>query len=44
MLLGYSETMVSVLISANYPDLVYLVAIILVLLLRPRGLMGKRAQ
>jgi len=44
MLLGYSETMVSVLISANYPDLVYLVAIILVLLLRLRGLMGKRAQ
>ena len=44
MLLGYSETIVSLLISANYPDLVYLVAIILVLVLRPRGLMGKRAQ
>lgn len=44
MLLGYSETMVSVLISANYPDMVYLVAIILVLVLRPRGLMGKRAH
>jgi branched-chain amino acid transport system permease protein len=44
MLLGYSETIVSVLISANYPDMVYLVAIILVLVLRPRGLMGKRAH
>jgi len=44
MLLGYSETMVSVLISANYPDMVYLVAIIIVLVLRPRGLMGKRAH
>ncbi len=44
MLLGLAETLVSVLISANYPDLVYLVAIILVLVLRPRGLMGKRAH
>lgn len=44
MLLGYSETTVSVLISANYPDMVYLVAIILVLVLRPRGLLGKRAH
>jgi len=44
MLLGYSETIVSVLISANYPDMVYLVAIILVLVLRPRGLLGKRAH
>ena len=44
MLLGYSETLVSVLISANYPDMVYLVAIILVLVLRPRGLLGKRAH
>lgn len=44
MLLGYSETTVSVLISANYPDMVYLVAIILVLALRPKGLLGKRAH
>jgi branched-chain amino acid transport system permease protein len=44
MLLGLAETLVSVLISANYPDMVYLVAIILVLVLRPRGLMGKRAH
>ena len=44
LLLGYAETSVSVLISANCPDLVYLFAIILVLLLRPRGLMGKRSH
>jgi branched-chain amino acid transport system permease protein len=44
LFLGYAETLVSVLISPNYPDLVYLVAIIVVLVLRPRGLMGKRAQ
>ncbi|MCJ7686589.1 MAG: branched-chain amino acid ABC transporter permease, partial [Desulfobacteraceae bacterium] len=44
LLLGYAETSVSVLISANYPDLVYLFAIILVLVLRPRGLMGKRSH
>lgn len=44
MMLGYSETLVSVLISANYPDMVYLVAIILILAFRPRGLMGKRTQ
>jgi branched-chain amino acid transport system permease protein len=43
MLLGYSETLVSILISANYPDMVYLIAIILVLVLRPTGLMSKRA-
>lgn len=43
MLLGYSETIVSVGISANYPDMVYLVAIIVILVVRPRGLMGKRA-
>lgn len=44
MLLGYAETLVSRLVSANYPDMVYLVAIILILVFRPRGLMGKRAQ
>ncbi len=44
MLLGYSETMVSRLISANYPDMVYLVAIVLILVFRPRGLMGRRTR
>ena len=44
LLLGYSETIVSILISANYPDMVYLFAIILVLVFRPRGLLGKRTH
>ena len=41
LLLGYAETLVSVLVSANYSDMVILVAIILVLLLRPTGLLSK---
>ena len=41
LLLGYSETLVSFLISANYADMVYLVAIILVLVLRPTGILSK---
>jgi branched-chain amino acid transport system permease protein len=45
LLLGYSETLVSIMLSANYSDMVYLVAIILVLALRPRGLLARgRAQ
>jgi branched-chain amino acid transport system permease protein len=45
LLLGYSETMVSILLSANYSDMVYLIAIILVLALRPTGLLARgRAQ
>lgn len=43
MLLGYSETVVSLLISPNYSDMVYLVAIILVMTIRPMGLFGKSA-
>ena len=41
LLLGYSETLVSFLISANYADMVYLIAIILVLVLRPTGILNK---
>jgi branched-chain amino acid transport system permease protein len=41
--LGYAETSVSMLLSANYADMVYLVAIILVLIFKPTGLSGKRA-
>ncbi len=44
MLLGYTETLVSVLISVKYPDIVYLVAIILTLVLRPTGFFGKKAH
>jgi branched-chain amino acid transport system permease protein len=43
MLLGYVETFVGVVFSANYPDMVYLVAMIVVLVLRPTGLMSKSA-
>jgi branched-chain amino acid transport system permease protein len=41
LILGYAETLVSVLFSANYSDMVSLVAIILVLLVKPTGLMSK---
>lgn len=44
LLLGYSETAVSMLFSANYSDMVYLVAIILVLIFRPNGLIGKKVS
>jgi branched-chain amino acid transport system permease protein len=43
LLLGYSETLVSILLSANYSDMVYLFAIIVILAVRPTGLQG-RAQ
>ncbi len=43
-LLGYSETLVSMLLSANYSDMVYLLAIILVLILRPNGLTGRKTS
>ena len=43
LFLGYAETSVSMLLSANYADMVYLVAIILVLIFKPTGLSGKRA-
>jgi len=43
LFLGYAETMVSMLLSANYADMVYLVAIILVLIFRPTGLTGRRS-
>lgn len=42
--LGYAETIVNLLISPDLPDFVYLVAIILILVMRPKGIMGKRAQ
>jgi branched-chain amino acid transport system permease protein len=41
LILGYAETLVSVIFSANYSDMVSLVAIILVLLVKPTGLMSK---
>jgi branched-chain amino acid transport system permease protein len=41
LFLGYSETLVSIFISSNYSDMVYLITIILVLVLRPTGLLSK---
>ncbi len=41
MLLGYAETSVSILLSPNYTDMVYLLATILILVVRPTGLMSK---
>lgn len=41
LLLGYAETSVSILISPNYTDMVYVIATILVLVVRPTGLMSK---
>lgn len=43
VVLGYSETIVGYLFSASFTELVSLVAILLVLILRPAGLLGKRA-
>jgi branched-subunit amino acid ABC-type transport system permease component len=45
LLLAYSETAVSYLFSANYADMVYLTVMILILILRPTGILKKgRAQ
>ena len=44
LLLGYAETIVSIMLSANYADMVYLVAIIVILVLRPTGLSGKKVS
>jgi len=41
MLLGYAETAVSILVSPNFTDMVYLVATIFILVVRPTGLMSK---
>jgi len=41
LLLAYSETAVSYLISANYADMVYLTVMILILIVRPTGILKK---
>ena len=43
LLLGYSETLVAYLISSSWTEVVSLAAVLTTLLLRPAGLMGKRA-
>jgi branched-chain amino acid transport system permease protein len=40
-LLGYIETFVSLAISSNAREIVFLVVVLVVLVLRPTGLMGK---
>jgi branched-subunit amino acid ABC-type transport system permease component len=39
LLLAYSETAVSYLLSANYADMVYLTVMILILVVRPTGIL-----
>ncbi len=43
LLLGYSETIVAYAISPAWTEIVSLVAVLLTLILRPAGLLGKRA-
>ena len=42
LLLGYSETLVAYLISSSWTEVVSLAAVLVTLLLRPAGLLGKR--
>jgi len=43
LLLGYSETAVSYLISSSWTELVSLVAVVVTLMIKPSGLLGRRA-
>lgn len=43
ILLGYAETIVAYLASSSWTEVVSLVAVLLVLLMRPAGLLGKQA-
>ena len=43
LLLGYSETLVAYLISSSWTEVVSLAAVLITLLARPAGLLGKRA-
>jgi branched-chain amino acid transport system permease protein len=43
LLLGYSETIVAYLISTSWTELVSLVAVVATLMIRPAGLLGRRA-
>jgi branched-chain amino acid transport system permease protein len=42
LILGITETMTSVLINSNYGEVVGLIIFLLVLILRPQGLFGKK--
>jgi branched-chain amino acid transport system permease protein len=43
LLLGYSETIVAYLISSSWTELVSLVAVVTTLMIKPSGLLGRRA-
>jgi branched-chain amino acid transport system permease protein len=43
LLLGYSETIVAYLVSTSWTELVSLVAVVATLMIRPSGLLGRRA-
>jgi branched-chain amino acid transport system permease protein len=43
LILGYSETIVAYLISTSWTELVSLVAVVVTLMIRPSGILGRRA-
>ncbi len=43
LILGYSETIVAYLISTSWTELVSLVAVVVTLMIRPAGILGRRA-
>ncbi|MEH2482080.1 branched-chain amino acid transport system permease protein [Nitrobacteraceae bacterium AZCC 2146] len=43
LILGYSETIVAYLISTSWTELVSLVAVVITLMIRPSGILGRRA-
>jgi branched-chain amino acid transport system permease protein len=43
LILGYSETIVAYLISTSWTELVSLVAVVITLMIRPAGILGRRA-
>lgn len=43
LILGYSETIVAYLVSTSWTELVSLVAVVITLMIRPSGILGRRA-
>ncbi len=43
LILGYSETIVAYLVSTSWTELVSLVAVVITLIIRPSGILGRRA-
>lgn len=43
LILGYSETIVAYLVSTSWTELVSLVAVVITLMIRPAGILGRRA-